>query len=212
MKKNNLRDYETEFFKGLIELQYGGNVERKLRKLSRNIDWAEGWPKDKRSFWNAEAFMWGRKIEAEMRKLISSELGDLSGRNLDLGCGAYSYIPSVGVDISEKMLLFNENCVEKVSADLEKKLPFKDKSFDSVTAVFLFNYIENYQHLFLEIGRALKEKGSFVMVLYSRNVNEWQRQKEVNKFDAQRWINILENHFTVYFYEKEGFWFFRCKL
>ena len=203
-------DYETEFFKGLIELQYGRNVERKLKKISQNVHWAQGWPEDKRSFWNAEAFMWGHKIETGKRELITSELKDFSGKNLDLGCGAYSYIPSVGADISEKMLLFNEKCSDKVVADLEKELPFADASFDSTTAVFLFNYIKDYQNLLLEIKRVLKDKAKFMMVLYSGNINEWQRQKEVNNFDAQRWIGILENYFSVFFYEKDGLWFFRC--
>jgi len=212
MKTDRLADPETEFFKGLIELQYGKSVEEKLKRLSRKVEWAEGWPENKKSFWNAEAFMWSRKIDSNKKELIYSELKDLSGRNLDLGCGAYSYLPSVGVDISEKMLLFNEDCSEKITADLEKDLPFEDNSFDSATAVFLFNYIENYQHLLLEVKRALNKKGNFVMVLYSGKVNGWQRQKEVNTFDAARWVDILKNYFSVYFYEKEGLWFFRCKV
>ena len=43
------------------------------------------------------------KISKERRLLIEQELKFLfKGKNLDLGCGAYSYFPSVGFDLSEK--------------------------------------------------------------------------------------------------------------
>ena len=128
-------DSETEFFNGLIELQYGLDVEKKLRKISDGVNWAKNWPDDKKSFWNAEAFMWGMKIDQKIRKVIKNELDFLSeGKNLDLGCGGYSYIQSVGFDISEKMLIFNETCFEKVLGDLEKRLPFNDNNFNSIVS------------------------------------------------------------------------------
>jgi ubiquinone/menaquinone biosynthesis C-methylase UbiE len=204
-------DFETEFFSGLIELQHGLNVKDKLVKLSKKVSWAKGWPKDNKAFWSAEAFMWEHKIGGEKRKLIKEELAFLeNGKNLDLGCGSYSYIKSTGFDFSEKMLQFNDNCVEKVVGDLEQKLPFKTNSFDSITAIFVLNYVHNYSLLLGEIKRILEEDGIFVMVL--GNVNDWQKQKEVNSFSLQKWKEILtENDFKeIKYFEKEGLWFFRC--
>ena len=152
-------DAETEFFKGLIELQYGLNVEDKLGEISKNVSWARNWPEDKKSFWNAEAFMWNKKIDKEIRELIRGEVEFLSGgKNLDLGCGSYSYLKSVGFDISEKMLNFNDNCLEKVIGDLENDLPFFANNFDSVTAIFVLNYVENYTFLLQEVKRVLKDQ------------------------------------------------------
>lgn len=203
---------ETTFFQGLIELQYGQEVQSKLQKVASKISWAKGWPKNKQAFWNAEAFMWSRKIEKEIRALIALELQFLTaGKNLDLGCGAYSYIPSVGFDLSPQMLKLNERCYEKVQGDVEQTLPFKDKTFDSVTALFLLNYVQNYQQLLQEITRILRPKGSFVMVLSATKINDWQRQKEVNNLTAKRWKSILEKErFKVKLSEKERLWLFKC--
>ena len=204
-------DFENEFLQGLIELQYGQDVAGKLKELSSEVGWAKGWPENKKSFWNAEAFMWNRKVGREKQKLISSELEFLNGRNLDMGCGAYSYVKSVGFDLSSKMLDFNDNLIEKVQGDLEKDLPFSEESFDSVTAVFVLNYVKNLNGLLSEVKRILSDNGMFVAVLYSGQVNDWQRQKEMNSFDSKKWIEVLSDAgFNVNFYEKQGLWFFKC--
>jgi len=205
-----MTDPETEFFSTLIELQYGQKVDQKLVELSKKVSWAKGWPENNQSFWNAEAFMWQHKIEKEKRQLIKDELNFLTGnKNLDLGCGTYSYLPSVGFDFSEKMLQFNENCLKKVSGDLEQKLPFAAEEFGSVTAVFVLNYVKNYTPLFSEIRRVLKEKGTFVMVLSINEINPWQRQKEINSFSSKKWSVLLEEQgFSVNCYQKENLWFF----
>lgn len=200
---------ETRFFQGLLELQYGQPVQSKLKKLASKISWARGWPENKESFWNAEAFMWSRKIKKETRALITQELQFLTtGKNLDIGCGAYSYIPSVGFDLSSQMLKLNDSCTEKILGDVERKLPFKDKSFDSVTAIFVLNYVQNYPQLLQEIKRVLKPKGQFAMVLSATKINDWQRQKEVNHFEGKRWKKMLEKEgFKIKIYQKERLWF-----
>ncbi|MBT6774315.1 class I SAM-dependent methyltransferase [Candidatus Woesearchaeota archaeon] len=203
-------DSETDFFNGLIELQYGQEDLIEMKRIAQKVSWAKGWPGDNVAFWNAEAFMWQQKIEKGKRELIKDELGFLSsGKNLDLGCGSYSYIKSVGFDFSEKMLQFNDNCVEKVLGSLEKKLPFDEVGFDSVTAIFVFNYINHYKSLLLEVRRVLKQNGHFVMVL--GNVNDWQKQKEINSFNIDEWKEVLKKvGFVVEFEEKERLWFFKC--
>ena len=201
---------EGDFLAGLIELQYGQPVVDTLKQISQHVDWAHGWPEDKVAFWNAEAFMWRHKIDKEKRALIQQELAFLQGgRNLDLGCGAYSYIPSVGLDISPTMLLLNDLCTEKIIGDVEKKLPFTSGNFDSVTALFLCNYVVNYHSLLQEIKRVLKHKGYFLMVLSAKKINDWQRQKEVHRFSVDEWTRIiLTMGFEVKAYSKEElhFW------
>ncbi|MBU0470973.1 MAG: class I SAM-dependent methyltransferase [Nanoarchaeota archaeon] len=206
-------DAETDFFCGLLELHYGKKIEEELKIIADKISWAKGWPDKNSSFWNAEAFMWKYKIDWKTRALIKEELSFLDGKkNLDLGCGSYSYLPSVGFDVSEKMLLFNENCIQKVTGDLEKGLPFPDNSFESVTAIFLLNYVVNQGSLFSEIKRVLDEKGIFVAVLYSGKINGWQRKKEIFCFSKEEWALILEqNGFLVKCYEKENLFFFICR-
>lgn len=220
MKDNLTMDPDTKFFSALIELQYGLKVENKLRDLAIKVDWAKGWPEDNKAFWNAEAFMWQRKIEKEKREFICTELKEIinvsksleNSNNLDLGCGAYSYVKSIGFDFSEKMLQFNDNCKEKIIGDLERQLPFNKQQFDSVTAIFVLNYIQNYSQLLKEIVRILNKNGQFVMILSSKNVNDWQRQKEINNYSALKWQKILIEHgFAVKYYRKEALWFFKCK-
>src|SRR3989344_2218998 len=201
---------EDDFLSGLLELQYGVDVKAKLKKLAKDVSWAGYWPENKVSFWNAEAFMWNHKISKEKRNIIRHELAALTGRNLDLGCGSYSYLSSVGFDLSKKMLDFNDNCYDKIVGDLEQPLPFKPK-FDSVTAIFVFNYVKNYRQLLNEIFRILKDQGIFVMVLSSSSVNDWQKQQEVNELSKNDWIKILSGKFAVKVKEKDNLMFYRCR-
>src|SRR3989344_2039491 len=114
MNTHQGKDPETQFLEGLIELQYEQDVVKDLEQVAKKVPWAKGWPQDTKAFWNAEAFMWGHKIDKEVRTVIADELKELEkGNNLDLGCGSYSYLPSVGFDLSPTMLDFNENCVKK---------------------------------------------------------------------------------------------------
>ena len=86
-------DPETAFMIASLEFNYGRKRESKLKQLAKKVEWAKGWPKDRRAFWNGEAFMWGRKIERPIRDLIGKELSSLQGgKNLDLGCGSYSRV------------------------------------------------------------------------------------------------------------------------
>lgn len=205
-------DKETEFFLKKMEFDYGNNKAiKELKEISKEISWLEGWPEERKAFWNGEAFMWRNKISGEKRELIKKELGFLEGgRNLDLGCGSYSYIKSVGFDVSEKMLLLNGNLSERIGGDLEGKLPFKEREFDSVTLVLVLDYVKNYKGLLKEVWRVLKEKGILMVVQAASEVNEWQGQKAVNKFSFKKWERVLEGvGFKVEFYEKGGLGFFK---
>lgn len=201
---------EDQFLSALLELQYGLPVETKLKELSKKVSWAKGWPEKNESFWNAEAFMWQRKIDKKIREVIEKELDFLRpGKNLDLGCGSYSYIRSIGIDVSKKMLDFNDNLSERIVSDLEKPLPFTERSFDSVTAIFLLNYIHHYKRLLSEAHRVLKSGGYLVAVLSAKGINDWEKQKEINSFNSEEWKQTMSDFFETESYVKENLIFLR---
>lgn len=205
-------DAETKFLCGLIKLQYGRQVEPKLKSLAKQVEWAKGWPEDKEAFWNAEAFMWQHKIDQEKRTLIETELKFWSaGKNLDLGCGAYSYLPSVCLDLAPKMLNLNSRCLQKVLGDLEQPLPFKNEEFDSVTAIFVLNYVQHLSSLLAEIVRVLKSNGTAIFVLSATGVRDWPQQQEVNHYAVKGWLTVLSQQFQVRSYTKKGLNFFVCR-
>jgi ubiquinone/menaquinone biosynthesis C-methylase UbiE len=203
-------DQETAFLSGLIELQYGQANHDQLKKIADQFPAYQGWPENPKSFWNAEAFMWSHKINKEIRAIIKTELQKLSENNLDLGCGAYSYIPSTGFDLSEKMLNNNENCHKKIIGNLEKELPFLAQSFQSITAIFVLNYINNYHQLLTEIHRILINQGTFVMILSTNNLNQLHQRQQKNKFTCRQWQELLQKHFQVTLKQKSNLLFFTC--
>tara|TARA_Y100000310_G_C20704331_1_gene833709 strand:- start:37307 stop:37936 length:630 start_codon:yes stop_codon:yes gene_type:complete len=184
-------DPETKFLQGLIELQYDQADIDELTKTAQNVKWATGWPTNPSSFWNAEAFMWSRKITKEIRDWITEQLS-YAKNNLDIGCGAYSYVPSVGLDISEKMLNNNERLTKKLIGDLEQPLSIPPSSFSSVTAIFVMNYIENSEQLLSEIHRVLTQEGKFVMILSAKPINELHRKHQKNTLSISKWLELIQ--------------------
>jgi len=231
---------ENEFFVRKLELDYGDKkAVSRIQTLAKKVSWLKGWPESRQAFWNGESFMWGNKISKERRELIKQELSFLErkkrdlknkgkliekerltekrnncikeNQNLDIGCGSYSYVNSVGFDISERMLQLNDNLVERVAGDVEKKLPFASESFGSATLVFLLDYVNNYSSLLGEVFRVLKNKGKLVVVQSKSRVNPWQRQQAVNNLGFNKWKEALEEvGFKVELVEKEGLGFFKC--
>ena len=202
-------DLETEFMQGLIELQYNQADHNHLKEIANQLLAYQGWPENPKSFWNAEAFMWSHKINKETREIIRKQLQGLSN-NLDLGCGAYSYVPSTGLDLSEKMLNNNENCTKKIIGDLEQPLPLASESFTSATLIFVINYIENYSLLLSEINRILTANGKLIIVLSAHPVKELHRKQQKNSYSASQWVVKLEKHFIVNLQEKSNLLFFTC--
>ena len=211
-------DAETQFLQTLIEQGFGLDVENKLQKLSSKVSWAKGWPKNKVAFWNSEAFMWQTKIDKEQRADISAKIIELiqknthtSGKNLDLGAGAYSYIPSVGIDISPKMLQLNDVAFEKVCADIEQTFPFNEKSFHSITAVFILNYVQNLSKVLNECKRVLQDNGVLLIVLSNIGIHPRHKKHQINDFDKSCWQKIIEQQgFRVKVKIDDNLLFFTC--
>ena len=218
---------ENEFISKLLDLQYidfkdnnFDNLISEMKHLSRDGNWAKGGPEDDVSFWNAEAFMWCNKISANKRKQIQEELLallliDKVNINLDLGAGGFSYIPSIAFDFSKKMLSYNDNAIKKIEGDLGEKLPFEDNYFDSITAIFVFNYVKNLNLILKEIKRVLKKDGICIIVQNAKKINDWQRQKEKNEFNENNtssWFNFFTSFgFEVNLTLKNNLLFFKLK-
>ncbi|MBT3691315.1 class I SAM-dependent methyltransferase [Candidatus Woesearchaeota archaeon] len=99
-------------------------------------------------------------------------VGNIKGKKLlDIGCGAGVHIKKYlskgakcrGMDISKSMIdMAKQNCP---NVDFKigpmTKLPYKNSSFDIVTASLSVDYIKNLIPVFKEISRVLKKGGVF---------------------------------------------------
>lgn len=205
-------DPETQFMLELMKVQASHRCSKKAIDTASRVAWAQGWPKNKVSFWNAESFLWDVKIEQSTKQLIEQELSSLAaGRNLDIGCGAHSYVHSLyGVDFSLKMLEKNTQCAYTLEYDIEQGLPSFAFLFDSITCVFVLNYIENVDLLLRDCMKLLADQGMLVVVLCASSVSSWHSQKVAHDMASSEWKQQLEHYFKVQFYAREGLWFFRC--
>jgi SAM-dependent methyltransferase len=204
--------FEDEYLESLLELQFGQKVEKKLAKLAPKVLWAKGWPQKKKAFWNSEAFMWKCKVDKTERDLITKELKKLgfhNGKNLDIGGGSFSYVPSTVIDCSEKMLLFNENATNIILGDLENKLPINSNSFDSITAIFVLNYVKNLSLLLAEIKRVVKPGGKIMVVQSAIGVSLLHQMHENNNWSKEKWQNLfIGASFNLKFKQKGNLLFY----
>ncbi len=99
-------------------------------------------------------------------------VGNIKGKKLlDVGCGAgihaKRYIKKGakvhGIDISNTMIgLAKKRCPEaKFDVSSMKKIPYKNKTFDIVTASLCIDYATDLETPFKEISRVLKKGGTF---------------------------------------------------
>jgi ubiquinone/menaquinone biosynthesis C-methylase UbiE len=101
---------------------------------------------------------------------------DYRPKVLDIGCGdgerTLSNLTegSVGIDISNSGLEIAQDSVSKelVQADMSS-LPFKDDSFDAITAYFAVFHIsrDSHKNLYSEFRRVLNPNGKMLMTLPS---------------------------------------------
>ena len=95
---------------------------------------------------------------------------------LDLGCGegrktnyiAGMGIKVIGIDLSKtavKKAKKNFRNITFFARDIiNDKLPFKDHSFDAVTAISLLEYVKEKEEFLKEVSRVLKKDGLFIAV------------------------------------------------
>ncbi len=213
------QDPQSELLTLLIELHHTSqenkqDIINKISLLSNKISYLQNYPKNPSSFWNAESFMWTYKIDKDTRQQITLLLQNHLPKDitpLDLGCGAYSYIPSIGFDISPKMLDLNDNLKEKIMGDIEQPLPFQTNSHQAITAIFLLNYITNLNQLLTEINRILTENGIFIAILSKSPINEYHLIQQKQTHITKKWQSILQQHFNVTTNHQENLLIFICK-
>ncbi|MDR3169217.1 MAG: class I SAM-dependent methyltransferase [Candidatus Peribacteria bacterium] len=83
--------------------------------------------------------------------------------------GAY-----VALDISKEMLLHHPRGAKHLVADLEKKLPLEDDTFDVAVSFFTTEHLEHLETFFSEAYRILRSEGKlFIGHFFQRRAFEW---------------------------------------
>lgn len=105
----------------------------------------------------------GRKSYISRKQKLIADL--TNGEILDIGFAEYPnrFLRNpVGIDVQKAEKPGNYKKVLRVNLNKEK-IPFKDKSFDSVVAGEVMEHVENASFVLREINRVLKENGTFVV-------------------------------------------------
>lgn len=118
-------------------------------------------------------------------------VGDARGKRLlDVGCGAGVHLREYakrgvickGIDISEAMIgLARKNCPEvELKVGSISKLPYRNASFDIVTASLCIDYVKGIDTVFKEINRVLVKGGMFY---YSIDSPVWCMREKIESKD-----------------------------
>ncbi len=121
---------------------------------------------------NLFQWLWhGRKWQT-----LKSVLKDTNGKLLDVGCADGNLTSKInlhlprtkvtGVDLYKKSIEFarkNNPAIEFLVADA-RKLPFKNKQFDTIVCVEALEHIPNNAEAVKEIKRCLKDNGRFIVL------------------------------------------------
>ena len=149
-------------------------------------------------FWSEEKSDWYRYMRFIHRNLLSRGLRCIRGtkrlRILCIGCGAGWEIWTllnmsrhkkpiefvVGCDIALRPLLQARKIAKNYPVPIEfvccpaEFLPFKDNTFDIVTAIFgALDHSLNYVRAFREISRVLKRKGILIATVINKFALDW---------------------------------------
>ena len=91
-----------------------------------------------------------------------------NGKVLDVGCGMGQFVKyckgSKGVDVNEECVEFcKKQKLDVIQMDYDK-LPFSDKSFDTLVLDNVIEHISDPFPLLRECGRVLKPMGTIIMM------------------------------------------------
>lgn len=109
-------------------------------------------------------------------RVLKKFMGKTSGSLLDIGCAdgtttsqIQKFYPSLeitAIDYYQKAIKYAKATKPRINflvADAHK-LPFKNKSFDTVTAIEVLEHLDNPKKSLFEIYRVLKNKGQLIVV------------------------------------------------
>ena len=157
------------------------------------------------------------------KKFVLNQIKGLKNQNvLDAGVGN-GYIlreisdhnKKIGIDFNPRALNYCQKnlCGKFISANLEKKLPFKNNSFDIIICTETIEHVQKPDFLVKEFYRILKKDGKLVVTTNNYNSLLWltierlwyplfggscQPHKEEihpSKLNPKKMINIFEKHF-----------------
>jgi ubiquinone/menaquinone biosynthesis C-methylase UbiE len=133
---------------------------------------------------------------------VKTVLPYVKGRVLDIGCGDNLLCKScssfsVGIDI------FNWKDVDLI-ADASKFLPFKNKTFDTITILAAFNHIPNRDLLLQECSRILKDEGRIVLTMLSPGISRlwhllrkpWENDQKIRGMKEGEVFGFTKNDIT----------------
>ncbi len=200
-------DYRDEFFDLYFKMNMGEVYKKeamlKLKEIASHIPELKGWPEDKVKFWDAESYNWPMRFKKGEREFILETIKEhISSNHLDIASGALPVNSEcVCLDFSKEMLDMIRTLQEKIVFDIDstERLPFNDSKFDSVSCVFILNYIENLDFVISEINRILSENGKFIIVQSNKPLHELHRQKEKYgmEFEDKLMESLENNNFFV---------------
>lgn len=91
--------------------------------------------------------------------------GHLVSLLLSKGYNCYGYeVREDLVDIARNILLANKQDSDRIIFVGQKKLPFKDETFDFINLNFVLDYVSDIPHLLKELKRILKKGGQIFIV------------------------------------------------
>lgn len=134
-------------------------------------------------------------------------LGNVKGKKiLDVGCGPGIYARILteagasvkGIDFSKKFISIAKNEAPKALFTLgdAEKLPYQNKEFDIVLSTLMLGHFENWDNIFSEIKRVLKNNCIFIFSIKNPITSSMQKRKwffrsfrEVVDYFNEKWVS-----------------------
>ena len=152
----------------------------------------------------AKSKHWGEILKS-LKKIKSS------GKLLDIGCAygffikiASAQFRSYGIDISSFAIRKSRKITDKTLRASANSLPFKDKSFDVITALDTLEHVSELNTCMRELRRILKKNGILLLLLPNPiwwnffSIFKLEDKSHVNKFNIEKWEQILlENDLEI---------------